>query len=59
MCVCVCVCDPLPSLSRVIEPIAPRYSALLKTEVVTMKIEGAVEEMKPHPKHPKVIVTIT
>ena len=39
---------------RVIDPIAPRYTALLKAEVVTMVIEGAKEEIKMQPKHPKV-----
>ena len=43
---------------RVIDPIAPRYTALLKPEVVTMVIDGAKEEMKEHPKHPKVYVYI-
>ena len=41
-------------VARVIDPIAPRYTALLKPEVVTMEIAGAKEEMKLHPLHPKV-----
>ncbi|CAI8048419.1 Bifunctional glutamate/proline--tRNA ligase, partial [Geodia barretti] len=38
---------------KVIDPVAPRYTALLKSEVVTMVIAGTKEEMKLHPRHPK------
>ncbi|XP_074846044.1 bifunctional glutamate/proline--tRNA ligase isoform X2 [Carettochelys insculpta] len=38
---------------KVIDPVAPRYTALLKDEVVTVNIPEAVEEMKEVAKHPK------
>lgn len=34
---------------------APRYTALLKDEVVTVKVPEALEEMKEVAKHPKVV----
>jgi hypothetical protein len=43
----------------VIDPIAPRYTALVKSEVVVMTIDGAKEEMKMQPKHPKVCLAMT
>ncbi|KYO43573.1 bifunctional glutamate/proline--tRNA ligase isoform X2 [Alligator mississippiensis] len=38
---------------KVIDPVAPRYTALLKDDVVTVNIPEAVEEMKEVAKHPK------
>nr|XP_033793348.1 bifunctional glutamate/proline--tRNA ligase isoform X2 [Geotrypetes seraphini] len=38
---------------KVIDPVAPRYTALLKKEVVTVNIPEAQEEMKEVAKHPK------
>ncbi|XP_019405037.1 PREDICTED: bifunctional glutamate/proline--tRNA ligase isoform X4 [Crocodylus porosus] len=38
---------------KVIDPVAPRYTALLKNEMVTVNIPEAVEEMKEVAKHPK------
>ncbi|XP_019372022.1 PREDICTED: bifunctional glutamate/proline--tRNA ligase [Gavialis gangeticus] len=38
---------------KVIDPVAPRYTALLKDEMVTVNIPEAVEEMKEVAKHPK------
>ncbi|XP_074025070.1 bifunctional glutamate/proline--tRNA ligase isoform X3 [Numenius arquata] len=38
---------------RVIDPIAPRYTALLKDAVVPVNISEAQEEMKEVAKHPK------
>ncbi|XP_063159695.1 bifunctional glutamate/proline--tRNA ligase isoform X4 [Candoia aspera] len=38
---------------KVIDPVAPRYTALLKDEIVTVNIPGAQEEMKEVAKHPK------
>jgi bifunctional glutamyl/prolyl-tRNA synthetase len=38
----------------VIDPIAPRYNALLKSEVVPLTIAEAKEERKMVPRHPKV-----
>lgn len=37
-----------------IDPIVPRYTALLKDELVTVNIKGAEEGSKTVPKHPKV-----
>ena len=39
---------------QVIDPIAPRYTALLKEHVVPVFIPEADEEMKECPLHPKV-----
>lgn len=39
---------------QVIDPVAPRYVALLKKEVVPVNIPEAREEMKEVAKHPKV-----
>lgn len=36
-------------------PVAPRYTALLKDEVITVNIPEALEEMKEVAKHPKVM----
>ena len=51
---------PSPHLppTQVIDPISPRYTALLKSEVVPLHIIGAVEEGKMCPKHPKVPPTV-
>ncbi|XP_062346423.1 bifunctional glutamate/proline--tRNA ligase isoform X3 [Cinclus cinclus] len=38
---------------KVIDPVAPRYTALLKDAVVPVNIPGAQEEMKEVAKHPK------
>uniref|UniRef100_A0A670I0J8 Bifunctional glutamate/proline--tRNA ligase n=1 Tax=Podarcis muralis TaxID=64176 RepID=A0A670I0J8_PODMU len=38
---------------KVIDPVAPRYTALLKNEVVTVNVPEAQEEMKEVAKHPK------
>ncbi|KAH0622690.1 hypothetical protein JD844_025203 [Phrynosoma platyrhinos] len=38
---------------KVIDPVAPRYTALLKNEVVIVNIPEAQEEMKEVAKHPK------
>ncbi|XP_060102376.1 bifunctional glutamate/proline--tRNA ligase isoform X3 [Heteronotia binoei] len=38
---------------KVIDPVAPRHTALLKDEVVTVNIPEAQEEMKEVAKHPK------
>ncbi|XP_063428728.1 bifunctional glutamate/proline--tRNA ligase-like isoform X1 [Mytilus trossulus] len=38
---------------KVIDPIVPRYTALLKEDVVPVTMKGAVESMKQVPKHPK------
>ena len=45
---CVCV-------FQVIDPVAPRYTALSKSYVVPVAVSDAVEEMKMAAKHPKVI----
>ncbi|EMP31172.1 Bifunctional aminoacyl-tRNA synthetase [Chelonia mydas] len=39
--------------AQVIDPVAPRYTALLKDEVVTVNVPEALEEMKEVAKHPK------
>lgn len=39
---------------QVIDPIAPRYTALQKNEMVPILIPAAKEEMKECPLHPKV-----
>ncbi len=41
---------------QVIDPVSPRYIALLKSELVPLHLPGAKEEMKMKPKHPKVNV---
>ena len=41
-------------LLQVIDPVAPRYVALLKKEVVPVNVPEAQEEMKEVAKHPKV-----
>ncbi|XP_065445495.1 bifunctional glutamate/proline--tRNA ligase isoform X5 [Chrysemys picta bellii] len=38
---------------KVIDPVAPRYTALLKDEVVTVNVPEALDEMKEVAKHPK------
>ncbi|XP_054836691.1 bifunctional glutamate/proline--tRNA ligase isoform X2 [Eublepharis macularius] len=38
---------------KVIDPVAPRYTALLKDEVVTVNVLEAQEEVKEVAKHPK------
>lgn len=39
---------------QVIDPVAPRYVALLKKEVIPVHVPDAQEEMKEVAKHPKV-----
>lgn len=39
---------------QVIDPVAPRYVALLKKEAVPVNIPEAQEEMKEVARHPKV-----
>lgn len=39
---------------QVIDPVAPRYVALLKKEVIPVNVPDAQEEMKEVPRHPKV-----
>ncbi|XP_007252600.3 bifunctional glutamate/proline--tRNA ligase isoform X1 [Astyanax mexicanus] len=41
------------SCKKVIDPVAPRFSALLKQQVVPISIPEAKEEMKEAAKHPK------
>lgn len=43
---------------QVIDPVAPRYVALLKKEVVSVHIPDAQEEMKEVARHPKVACTV-
>ncbi|ESO04653.1 hypothetical protein HELRODRAFT_78758, partial [Helobdella robusta] len=38
---------------KVIDPVAPRYTALQKDSVVTVLVDGAVKEFKMVQKHPK------
>uniref|UniRef100_UPI00358ECFC7 bifunctional glutamate/proline--tRNA ligase isoform X2 n=1 Tax=Myxine glutinosa TaxID=7769 RepID=UPI00358ECFC7 len=38
---------------KVIDPIAPRFTALLRHKVVPVKVHGVQEEKKDVPKHPK------
>ena len=42
---------------QVIDPVAPRYVALLKKEAVPVNIPEAQEEMKEVAKHPKVLLS--
>lgn len=44
---------------QVIDPVAPRYVALLKKEVVPVHVPDAQEEMKEVAKHPKVTCTLS
>ena len=39
---------------KVIDPTAPRFNALLKKDVVPVKVNGGVESSAEYPKHPKV-----
>lgn len=41
-------------LIQVIDPVAPRYTALDKESAVPVFVRGAVEEVKDAQKHPKV-----
>lgn len=41
---------------QVIDPVSPRYIALLKSELVPLHLPEAKEEMKMKPKHPKVYI---
>ena len=50
---CSCFNTRMPLL-QVIDPVAPRYVALLKKEVVLVNVPEAQEEMKEVAKHPKV-----
>lgn len=45
---------PLLFPTQVIDPIAPRYTALEKDCIVPLTLEGAKVEYKTIPKHPKV-----
>jgi len=48
--------DKLWSFNRkVIDPIVPRYTALLKSDMVPIHLEGASDATKMCNKHPKVI----
>ncbi|KAL4237700.1 hypothetical protein ACF0H5_002415 [Mactra antiquata] len=38
---------------KVIDPVVPRYTALLKSEAVVVNVKGATEGSKDVPKHPK------
>lgn len=38
---------------KVIDPIVPRYTALLKSDVITVNVKGAKEEVTQAAKHPK------
>lgn len=44
---------------QVIDPVAPRYVALLKKEVIPVNILDAQEEMKEVARHPKVALIVT
>ena len=44
--------------AQVIDPIAPRYTALQKDEMVPVFIPEAQEDMKECPLHPKVFIII-
>ena len=39
---------------KIIDPVVPRYFAVVKEGAVPIVVEGATEESKPYPKHPKV-----
>ena len=39
---------------KVIDPVAPRYFALLRKDIVPVYVEGAQESSQKQPKHPKV-----
>lgn len=43
---------------QVIDPVAPRYVALLKKEAVLVNVPGAQEEKKEVAKHPKVTLQL-
>lgn len=43
-----------PCILQVIDPVVPRYTALLKSHAVPLNVEGAVLESKEVAKHPKV-----
>ncbi|XP_071963572.1 bifunctional glutamate/proline--tRNA ligase-like [Antedon mediterranea] len=46
--------DKIWSFNRkVIDPIAPRFSAVVKEDAVQVNVGDAVEESKEYPKHPK------
>ncbi|KAH3856986.1 hypothetical protein DPMN_099583, partial [Dreissena polymorpha] len=38
---------------KVIDPVVPRYTALLKSELVLVNVKGAADGFKEVPKHPK------
>lgn len=40
---------------KVVDPIVPRYTALLKSSVVPLHVDGATEGTKLVDKHPKVL----
>ena len=39
---------------KVIDPVVPRYTALLKSEIIMLHLDGATEGTKMVDKHPKV-----
>lgn len=39
---------------KVIDPIAPRFTALLKDDVIPVTVNGATEKVEQVQKHPKV-----
>jgi hypothetical protein len=47
-------CFDMRILLQVIDPVAPRYVALLQKEVVPVHVPETREEMKEVAKHPKV-----
>ena len=40
---------------KVIDPIVPRYTALLKNAMILLHVDGATEGTKMVDKHPKVL----
>jgi len=39
---------------KMIDPVAPRFNALLKDEVIPVNVKGVSESSSKYPKHPKV-----
>ena len=39
---------------KMIDPVAPRYNALLKKDVVPVNVNGVNESSTKYPRHPKV-----
>jgi len=48
LCTCSCVC------AQVIDPVVPRFTALLASEAVLVNVAGATDGVKQVAKHPKV-----